>query len=251
MEELTKKNFNKYAKYLVSYIKRDGINEFINWLITTDAAIAPASTRYHMSVEGGLIQHSLNVFYRLIKIINMEYPNQEDCPYSKETLALVALCHDVAKFNFYEVQMRNVKNSETGAWEKVPYYTTRDENNRLIFASHEENSLYILQHFFKLSYDESMAIRWHGGAFSSSDYRNSGETMNAFRHCKLAVYLHMADTMASCIDEATDVKNVNYFNEKLEDDTEESVDGESADDENVDKESTNESESSRADKETE
>ena len=53
--------------------------------------------------------------------------------------------------------------------------------------------------------------------------------MNAFRHCKLAVYLHMADTMASCIDEATDAKNVNYFNEKLEDDTEENVDGESAD----------------------
>lgn len=224
MEESLKKNFNKFVKYLVNYVHRDGINEFVNWLTTTDIATAPASTKYHMSVPGGLVQHSLNVFYRLIKIINMEYPDQEECPYSKETLALVSLLHDISKVNFFEVSTRNVKNPETGLWEQHPYYATREENNRLIFGCHEENSVYILQKFFKLTYDEAMAIRWHSGACYSNDSRSVGDSMNAFRHCNLAIYLNMADTLASCIDEEPDVVNFDFFNDKSKQTEEESTD---------------------------
>lgn len=211
----TTKNYAKFVKYLKSYINRDGIDRLINWLNESDMAIAPASTKYHMSEPGGLVQHSLNVFYRLINIINMEYPNQDDCPYSKETLALVALLHDISKVNFYEISSRNVKNPDTGVWEQVPYFAVRDESNRLIFGYHEENSLFILQNFVKLSYDEAMAIRWHGGACSSDDHRIAGESMNAFRHSRLALYLHMADMMAANIDEAFDVTNVDYFKEGI------------------------------------
>lgn len=192
------KNYRLYKKYLKAYIKRDGIDNFIKWLDTTDAYNAPASTKYHLSEPGGLIQHSLNVFNRLIRLINDEYP--ENCPYSKETIAFVSLLHDVSKINFYEVYNRNVKNS-SGQWEQVPTYSVREENNRLIFGIHEENSVYILNQFFKLSYEEALAIRWHGGCGTSNDPSSQGKMMEAYKVSTLPLLLHIADMQATCIDE--------------------------------------------------
>lgn len=56
------KNYAKFRKYIQNYIKREGVEEFLEWLDTSDMKIAPASTKYHMSCEGGLCAHSLNVF---------------------------------------------------------------------------------------------------------------------------------------------------------------------------------------------
>ena len=137
------KNYRLYKKYLISYIKRDGIENFIKWLDTTDAWVAPASTKYHLCTKGGLIQHSLNVFNRMIRLITEEWGDIENCPYSKETIALVSLLHDVSKINFYDVYLKTVKD-EHGQWIQVPTYTVREENDRLVFGTHEENSVYIL-----------------------------------------------------------------------------------------------------------
>lgn len=195
------KNYRKYVKYLKAYIKRDGLDKLLTWLDHSDAIEAPASTQYHMSVPGGFIQHSLNVFNRLIRLIMEEYGDIENSPYSKETIALVSLLHDISKINFYEVSLRNVKNPQTGQWEHVPYFTVRTEENRLIFGTHEENSVYMLNQFFKLSYEEALAVRWHGGCGTSNDPSSQGKMMEAYRASTLALLLHFADMQATCIDE--------------------------------------------------
>ena len=64
--------------------------------------------------------------------------------YSEETIALVALLHDVCKVNFYTVEMRNKKNDATGQWEKVPYYAINDT----LPYGHGEKSVYILSGYF-------------------------------------------------------------------------------------------------------
>ena len=46
---------------LLRSTKREGIEKLIDFLEKTDFFTAPASTRFHMSCEGGLLQHSLNV----------------------------------------------------------------------------------------------------------------------------------------------------------------------------------------------
>lgn len=206
-----KKNYAMFCKYLKAYIKRDGIDKFIGWLGTTDASVAPASTRYHLSEVGGLVQHSLNVFNRLISLIQYEYGDFEKCPYSKESIALVALLHDVSKINFYERTSRNVKVytpdgkqfDELGKfnWEAQLSYKTREDCDRFIYATHAENSVYMLQQFFKLSYDEALAIRWHGGCDVSSDNANQGRMMGAYQMSPLALLLHTADMLATCVDE--------------------------------------------------
>lgn len=206
-----KKNYAMFCKYLKTYIKRDGIDKFIGWLGTTDAAVAPASTKWHLSEVGGLIQHSINVFNRLIGLIQYEYGDFDKCPYSKESIALVALLHDVSKINFYERTSKNVKVytpdgkqfDELGRfnWEAQLSYKTRDDSNRFIYATHPENSVYMLQQFFNLSYEEALAIRWHGGCDVSSDNANQGRMMAAFQMSPLALLLHTADMMCTCIDE--------------------------------------------------
>ena len=60
-----KAEFEGLAK---KYIKREGIEKVLAWLDSTDFYTAPASTKYHLCVEGGLCQHSLNVFHRMVDL---------------------------------------------------------------------------------------------------------------------------------------------------------------------------------------
>ena len=204
-------NYKKFIKYLQTYVKRDGIDRFIEWLGKTDIDIAPASTKYHMSCDGGLVQHSLNVFMRLISLLNNEYPTTAEgvdtCPYSKESIALVALLHDISKVGYYKKIYKNVKNDETGNWEKVQSYAVKDEDARLLYATHEENSVYILSKFFKLTYDEELAIRYHMGSIDAEDSFAQNRMLSAYKHCPLALFLHIADMQAMCIDEYTALNN--------------------------------------------
>ena len=97
---------------------RKGIEDLITYLETTDFYEAPASTRYHNSKPGGLLEHSLNV-YRALKELN-GYCGL----YDNETLVIVSLLHDICKIGFYTSIMRNVK--KDGKWVQEPYYMVDD-----------------------------------------------------------------------------------------------------------------------------
>lgn len=151
----TKKNAAKFYKVVETYIKRDGINDLMDWLGSTDFFEAPASTRFHGSYEGGLCQHSLNVGKWLNKLAEGLYPGQ----YTKETLTLVALFHDVCKANCYKTSTRNVKNEQTGQWEKVPFFAWEEV---LPFGGHGSKSMHLVEKFVKLTDEEASAINCHG-----------------------------------------------------------------------------------------
>lgn len=170
-------------------IHRDGIDKLIDWLENnSDFFIAPASTKYHGNYEGGLLEHSLNVYDLLTRSEMLsKIPN-----ISEESIAIVALFHDICKTNFYKKDYRNVKN-EMGVWERVPYYTIEDT---LPFG-HGEKSVYMLSAFIHLSREEAMAIRWHMGAFDDSVKGGNSTLSTAFSMFPLAVELHIADTRAT------------------------------------------------------
>ena len=50
-------------------IKRDGLEDLLGWLQKSDFFTAPASTRYHGAYEGGLCEHSLDVYHMAKKAI--------------------------------------------------------------------------------------------------------------------------------------------------------------------------------------
>lgn len=178
-------------KEAFSVIKRDGADALMRWLESTDFFTAPASTRYHGSHEGGLVEHSLNVTERLAKLALAE-----GLAVTPETVAICGLLHDVCKANFYKVEMRNTKD-ENGNWVKVPYYTVDDQ----LPYGHGEKSVYIVSGFMKLSREEAFAIRWHMGGFDDAVKGGSRAAGEAFSKFPLALLLHLADMEATYLDE--------------------------------------------------
>ena len=47
---------------LLKTVKREGMEDLINFLEKSDFFKAPASTRFHGNYEGGLVEHSLKVY---------------------------------------------------------------------------------------------------------------------------------------------------------------------------------------------
>lgn len=175
---------------LCEAIKRDGISDLMDWLESSDFYSAPASTRFHGSYAGGLLQHSLNVYDELKRVL-AAYPEIE-C--SEESAIICALFHDFCKINFYTTEKRNRKN-EFGQWESYDAYKV-DEKFR--FGGHGSKSVYLIQYFIKLTPEEATAVNCHMGAFADE---NVGRSYEAF---PLAWALHVADEAASYIREKED-----------------------------------------------
>jgi hypothetical protein len=172
-------NKDTFIEIYKNNIKRDGADALLEWLLKSDFFTAPASTKYHGAYEGGLVEHSINVYEQFV------------CN-DAETRAICALLHDVCKVNFYKTDFRNVKD-EKGVWQKVPYYAVDDQ----LPYGHGEKSVYIISGFMKLTREESMAIRWHMGGFDDAVRGGSYSMGAAFEKYPLAVYLHTADMLAT------------------------------------------------------
>lgn len=192
----------KFIEIYNQNVTRPGADKFLAWLESTDFFEAPASTRFHLSRPGGLVEHSIHVYYRLRDLYVSERQNKEEEPFielsdkEEETIAICGLLHDVCKANFYTVEMRNRKNDQ-GRWEQYPFYVVNDQ----LPYGHGEKSAYIISGFMKLSREEAMAIRWHMG-FSDTDFKGGGFSVgNAFEKFPLALLTHLADLQATYLDE--------------------------------------------------
>ncbi len=168
---------------LLKSVNRDGINDLIDFLENSDFFKAPASTRYHGNYEGGLVEHSLNVYKLLCEKVKNS-PIKIDV--SNDSLIIIALLHDICKVNYYKVDYRNAKNS-LGVWEKVPYYTVDDT----IPYGHGEKSVMMISEYIKLTVEEKYCIRWHMGFTEPKElYGTLGQ---AFKKFPLALLVHEAD----------------------------------------------------------
>ena len=171
---------DEFIKIYTENITRKGSAELLEWIQKTDFFTAPASTKFHCACEHGLVMHSVSVFNTMVE---KHYDEESD---SLESFAICALLHDLCKAQFYKVSTRNVKNDETGQWEKVPYYSVEDS----FPYGHGEKSVFLIERFMRLRLDEAMAIRWHMGGFDD----NSGYAISqAYDRYPLAVKLHLAD----------------------------------------------------------
>ena len=83
-------NKERFKEIFISQVTRPGAADLLAWLGTTDFFEAPASTRFHGAYPGGLVEHSLNVYYALLGQSTIR-------EYGGESVAVVALLHDVCK----------------------------------------------------------------------------------------------------------------------------------------------------------
>ena len=173
-------------------ITREGSDRLLDFLENkSDFFTAPASARYHLACEGGLCEHSLNVYHCLAAYLERERVQElYGMEYSPESVALVALLHAACKIGCYKKTFRHVKNDATGQWEKVPSYTFDDP----LPYGHGEKSVYIVNGFVRLTREEAMAIRWHMGFSGPEDNRTVGQALQKY---PLAFALSVADMEAS------------------------------------------------------
>ena len=173
-------------------IQRRGADRLLEWLDSdaSDFFTAPSSTRFHGAYEGGLVEHSLNVYECLKDYLNRPRTKElYGMDYTPETIAVTALLHDICKVGFYAVDYRNAKN-EQGVWEKVPYYTVRDT----LPYGHGEKSVYMIQSFMRLTRDEAFAIRYHMGFSGNEDKNSVGRALEMF---PLVLAVNVADMEAT------------------------------------------------------
>ena len=172
-------------------IRREGADALLDYLEhKSDFFTAPASARFHGSYAGGLCQHSVNVYRCLQAYLERERARElYGLDYPPETVALVALLHDVCKIGCYRQGTRNVKGPD-GKWQAVPTFYYEDK----LPYGHGEKSVYIISGFMKLRREEAMAIRWHMGFSGDEDKRLVGQ---AFQQYPLAFALSVADMEAT------------------------------------------------------
>lgn len=184
-------NKERFITLYKEHIHREGSEKLLDYLMSEhcDFFTAPASTRYHGAYAGGLLEHSLNVYDCLCDYVSRDrVKNLYHMKYEEETIAIVALLHDICKINCYKESMRNQK--VNGTWVQVPYYEFDD---RLPYG-HGEKSVYIITGFMRLTREEAFAIRYHMGFSGSEETRNVGA---AFEQYPLAFALSTADMEAT------------------------------------------------------
>ena len=186
----------EFFRNAMKRVEREGIGELMKFIEKSDFYTAPASTRFHGAHEGGLLEHSVNVYKCLLMKKNTEGQLWYDmlADISDESIAIVALLHDICKTYFYTVEMRNKK--VNGEWVQVPAYTVDDK----IPYGHGEKSVMMIEEYIKLKPVERYAIRWHMGPYSGQqDWNTLGIALDKY---PLVLALFEADMEASHVLEA-------------------------------------------------
>ena len=177
----------EFIKTVNTNIQREGIEDLMTWLDSTDFYTAPASTRFHGAEAEGLVMHSLNVYCQLKKLVKAYELDVTD-----ESVAIIALFHDLCKVGCYKTEMRWRKDANN-QWEQYPTYKFDED---YAFGGHGSKSVYLVMSFMKLLPDEAAAINCHMGQWDATQYSNPTEV---YSRNHLAWLLHVADEAANFI----------------------------------------------------
>lgn len=189
---------NETFKCLLRSTKREGVDNLIENLSSKGFFEAPASTVFHLNKDGGLVEHSLNVYMVALKLresmIDFDSSLQEKLP--KDSIIIASLLHDICKADIYKKTVKRQKNSK-GQWGDVEGFETDYSN---FPVGHGEKSVIMaLQAGFKLTKDEILAIRWHMHSwdlpFQSADIKANLNV--AKKQCPLIALIIAADGLAS------------------------------------------------------
>ena len=218
-------------KNIFRNVTREGVDRCLAMLDRTDYFTAPASKYYHSPYKGGLVQHSLYVFFSMLDFL---YSHSDLADNDKEVLKvsiqklksgevlaeaekeftrlaivrffgegisldsiiICSLLHDLHKLNFYEECTKNVFKGYDANGKKIfeeeTSYKVRDDI--FIFGDEGSNSNYLIRGCFKMSYEEQLAVQNHMGY---SDGVPQGSASKAWAKSPFSLYLHLADMEAT------------------------------------------------------
>ena len=180
---------------------RKGIDNVIEGIEKLGFFKAPASANNHLAEEGGLLQHSLNVYAQAVMISGDQkslHPQISD-KIPVESIAITALLHDVCKAEVYR-QVEKFRKDKDNRWEK--YLAYENDQSHCPLGHGEKSVIRLLRMGLDLTEDEIYAIRWHMAGWDLSDYRESRDSFRrACEKCQLLSIIIAADELATRITE--------------------------------------------------
>ena len=185
---------------LLRSTNRQGIENVINWLETSDFFLAPASTVFHGNYAGGLLEHSMNVAIMAHDVHEMLCKRKPELAtqVTRENIIIASLLHDICKANIYQ-KTTKYRQDQNNAWET--YETYGVDYSEFPVGHGEKSVIRLLQLGLQLTDDEILAIRWHMTAWELPF--QSGEAkayLNAAKNkCPLLTIIQTADGLASAI----------------------------------------------------
>ena len=174
----------EFLKGLVTSDRKEKFLDLMKWLETeTTYLTSPASTKYHLCREGGLLEHLVSVAATMIRLKKTLAPEISD-----EQCVIVALLHDVGKVGLpgcpqYLVNEPTERQKQYGYPASTPYRINED----LVYMTHAHRSLYLICPRFDLLPEEAQAIVMHDGQYIEDN------AAYKFKETKLSILLHYAD----------------------------------------------------------
>ncbi len=190
-----RERFKQLGSYIIE--RKEAFDNFVQFLWNeTDFFHAPASTRFHLCREEGLLEHCCNVAENVLKFRQAMAPD-----ISEESCVLCALFHDLGKAGMPGMP-QYLKNEPTERQKQYGYGPTIPYrfNENLTYLSVPIRSLYLLLPHIPLTEEEAQAIAYHDGQYVD-DNRSV-----ATKESKLTLLLQYADTWSSFVTEKENEK---------------------------------------------
>lgn len=226
-EKVIEDNKKRYERLFNLYVADKNTEALLAMLDRTDFYSAPASVKYHCNEEGGLCEHSLNVYDSFIRLLQMqdivngtekwsilekarlceEFTPEEmeeldrlvqillnSNKISFSSVVKVTLGHDYHKINFYKRYTKNIKDDQ-GRWIQQEAWGYRDDP--FVLGEDGTNSWYIMNSIMPLNFEEIMAIENHMGSGKSGQWLPGSS--GCWKKSRLAVFLHLADMYSTFV----------------------------------------------------
>ena len=181
-EALKNKVVNRKAEFsrLMDFVEKE-----------TAYLTSPASTRYHLCKEQGLLEHSVNVAENMLKVRAALAPEIDE-----DSCIITALIHDLGKAGMpgqpmYIPNEPTPRQKQYGYGPSIPYSI----NNSLVYMSVPLRSLYLAMPYIHLSESETQAIMYHDG-----QYVDDNKSV-ATKETPLLLLLQYADTWSTFVTE--------------------------------------------------
>ena len=160
--------------------RRKPFEHFIKFLENeTTWLTTPASTRFHLAQERGLLNHSVGVAETLLRFREFLAPR-----ISEESCVIVGLFHDVGKLGMPGKPYYLPNDNEWMVKNRGICYKT---NSDVVTMGLAVRSLYLISQYISLSETEAQAIAYHDGQYIDDN------KVVAHKEEPLTLLLHWAD----------------------------------------------------------
>lgn len=193
---------------LLRNVNRPGIEEFINWLDTTDFFNAPASPKLFRNYPGGLCEQAL------VRCDLANYLNKfNNLGFNNDSVILISLLANINKADYFELVKSNKKcytpngkhsdnDGKRYDWIEVTNYMAKPPEERFVFGTSGQNAERLISNYIPLTDEESSAIINMSIVYENPTFY-FGEI---YKKNPLAALLNAADTLATFV-----VKEVEPF----------------------------------------